>query len=87
LAKYYAEHGVPGEAPADLSAEEAAAVDEEVSGRTKRPGKVAAKKSAAKKAATAGPRGPRKKSGSTKVDEEAAVAAKAERARRAAARR
>jgi len=73
-----------------LSAEEAAAVDEEVAGRTKRPGKVATKKSATKKAASAGlagPRGPRKKSGSTKVDEEAAVAAKAERARKAAARR
>ena len=87
LAKYYAEHGAPGEAPADLSAEEAAAVDEEVAGRTKRPGKVATKKSAAKKAASSGPRGPRKKSGSTTEDAQAAVAAKAERARKAAARR
>ncbi len=83
LARYYAEHGMPGEAPPDLTSEEAAAVEEEVAGRTKRPGKAAAKKSAAKKAANSGPRGPRKKSGSTTVDEEAATA---ERARKAARR-
>jgi len=83
LAKYYAEHGMPGEAPADLTTEEVAAVEEEVAGRTKMP----SKKTATKKAVSAEGRGlVRKKTGDTKVDEKAEVAAKAERARKAARR-